>query len=195
MSLREEILDVSKELLLKHGFSKISMRKIAKKADVTATSIYLHFKNKDDLLLALVEESIANLNGVLRNALNEAASPIEQLESLADAYVGYAMENPQEYEIIYMVRPEEMPKYPREKFQQVREIYELLAGIIQRGKERNLFDVEDPLVSAYTLWAQIHGVVSVILGKRLDTRVPIERFLDLATDHIIQGFIVQKTPA
>lgn len=195
MSLREEILDVSKELLLKHGFSKISMRKIAKKADVTATSIYLHFKNKDDLLLALVEESIANLNGVLRNALDEAASPIEQLESLTDAYVGYAIENPQEYEIIYMVRPEEMPKYPKEKFQQVREIYELLAGIIQRGKDRNLFDVEDPLVSAYTLWAQIHGVVSVILGKRLDTRVPIERFLDLATDHIIQGFIVQKTPA
>jgi len=195
MSLREEILDVSKELLLKHGFSKISMRKIAKKADVTATSIYLHFTNKDDLLLALVEESIANLNKVLRNALNETASPIDQLESLADAYVGYALENPQEYEIIYMVRPEEMPKYPKEKFQLVREIYELLAGIIERGKERNLFDVEDPLVSAYTLWAQIHGVVSVILGKRLDTRVPIERFLDLATEHIIQGFIVQKTPA
>jgi AcrR family transcriptional regulator len=195
MSLREEILDVSKELLLKHGFSKLSMRKIAKRADVTATSIYLHFENKDDLLLVLVEESIANLNRVLRSALDETASPIEQLESLADAYVGYAMKNPQEYEIIYMVRPEEMPKYPKEKFQQVREIYELLAGIIKRGKERNLFDVEDPLVSAYTLWAQIHGVVSVILGKRLDTRVPIERFLDLAIDHIIQGFIVQKTPA
>jgi AcrR family transcriptional regulator len=171
------------------------MRKIAKRADVTATSIYLHFENKDDLLLVLVEESIANLNRVLRSALDETASPIEQLESLADAYVGYAMKNPQEYEIIYMVRPEEMPKYPKEKFQLVREIYELLAGIIERGKERNLFDVEDPLVSAYTLWAQIHGVVSVILGKRLDTRVPIERFLDLAIDHIIQGFIVQKTPA
>ncbi|MDZ7756556.1 TetR/AcrR family transcriptional regulator [Rhodohalobacter sp.] len=195
MSLREEILDVSKELLLKHGFSKISMRKIARKADVTATSIYLHFENKDDLLLALVEESIAKLNKVLRNALDEAASPIEQLKSLTDAYVDFALKNPQEYEIIYMVRPEEMPKYPKEKFQQVREIYELLAGIIKRGKERNLFDVEDPLVSAYTLWAQIHGVVSVVLGKRLDTRVPIERFLDLATDHIIQGFIIQKTPA
>ncbi len=195
MSLREEILEVSKYLLLKNGFSKMSMRKIANKADVTATSIYLHFKNKDDLLLALIEESIANLNKVLRNALDETASPIEQLESLADAYVGYALENPQEYEIIYMVRPEEMPKYPKEKFQQVREIYELLAGIIRRGKEQHLFDVDDPLVSAYTLWAQIHGVVSVILGKRLDTRVPKDRFLDLAKDHIIQGFIIQKTPA
>jgi AcrR family transcriptional regulator len=195
MSLREEILEVSKELLLKHGFSKMSMRKIARKADVTATSIYLHFKNKDDLLLALVEESIANLTKVLRNALDEAASPVEQLESLADAYVGYALENPQEYEIIYMVRPEEMPKYPKEKFQQIRQIYELLAGIIQRGKDQQLFDIEDPLVSAYTLWAQIHGVVSVILGKRLDTRISNERFLDLAKDHIIQGFIIQKTPA
>ena len=195
MSLREEILDVSKELLLKHGFSKMSMRKIAKKANVTATSIYLYFKNKDDLLLALVEESIANLNKVLRSTLDESVSPVEQLESMADAYVNFALQNPQEYEIIYMVRPEEMPKYPKEKFQQVRQIYELLAGIIKRGKEQQLFDVEDPLVSAYTLWAQIHGVVSVILGKRLDTRVSKEQFLSIARDQIIQGFIIQKTPA
>lgn len=194
MSLREEILNVSTDLLLKHGFSKMSMRKIARKADVTATSIYLHFKSKDDLLLALIEESIENLNRVLIDALDTTADPVEQLELLGKAYIRYALDNPQEYEIIFMVRPEEMPKYPKEKFQQVRDTYELLAGIIQRGKDQQLFDVKDPLLSAYTLWAQIHGVVSVILSKRLDTRVPKDKFLEQAIDHIIQGFIVQKTP-
>jgi AcrR family transcriptional regulator len=193
MSLREEILDVSKELLLKHGFSKISMRKIAKKADVTATSIYLHFENKDDLLLVLVEESIANLNKVLRSALDETASPIEQLESLADAYVGYAMENPQEYEIIYMVRPEEMPKYPKEKFREIRSVYELLANIIQRGKLAGNLEVENHLTGAYSVWAQLHGVVSVILNKRLDTRIPQNQFIELSVNHIMQGFKVQQS--
>lgn len=194
MSLRDEIVEISKELLLKDGFSKISMRKIAKRADVTATSIYLYFKNKDELLLALIEESIQNLNRMLVDALDPQAGPIEQLEALAMAYTSYAFDNPQEYEIIYMVRPEEMPKYPKEKFQQVRKTYEILADIIQRGKEKELFDVEDPLISAYTLWAQIHGVVSVVLNKRLDTRIPRELFLDQAIDHIIQGFVIQKSP-
>ena len=195
MSLREEIIDVSKELLLKDGFNKISMRKIAKRVNVTATSIYLHFKNKDDLLLALIEESIQNLNKALMKAMNSSLDPIQQLEKLAEAYIQYALENPQEYEIIYMVRPEAMPKYPKVKFQEVRQTYELLSGIIQDGKEKELFDVDNPLISAYTLWAQIHGVVTVVLNKRLDTRIPRDSFLDQAIDHIIQGFVIQKTPA
>jgi AcrR family transcriptional regulator len=195
MSLREEIIDVSKELLLKDGFSKISMRKIANRVNVTATSIYLHFENKDDLLLTLIEESIQNLNKALMEAMNPSLDPIQQLEELAGAYIKYALENPQEYEIIYMVRPEEMPKYPKEKFQEVRQTYELLSGIIQNGKDKELFEVDNPLISAYTLWAQIHGVVTVVLNKRLDTRIPRDSFLDQAIDHIIQGFVIQKTPA
>jgi len=194
MSLREEIISVSRQLLLKEGFGKISMRKVARRADVTATSIYLHFKNKDELLLALVEESILKLGSELKAALKPDSDPIEQLKDLANAYIRYALDNPQEYEIIYMVRPEEMPKYPKEKFQQIRKVYELIAEVISRGKEKHLFDVEDELISAYTLWAQIHGVVSVVLNRRLDTRIPREKFLDQAVEHIIQGFVIQKTP-
>jgi AcrR family transcriptional regulator len=194
MSLREDIIEVSKDLLLKDGFNKISMRRVARRVNVTATSIYLHFKNKDDLLLALIEESIKNLNRSLMDAIDISKDPIHQLEALAEAYIWYALNNPQEYEIIYMVRPEEMPKYPKEKFQEVRQTYELLAGIIRDGKEKQLFEVDDPLISAYTLWAQIHGVVTVVLNKRLDTRIPREIFLNQAIDHIIQGFVIQKTP-
>lgn len=173
----------------------MSMRRIAGQADVSATSIYLYFKNKDDLLLTLIEESIEHLNRVLRKAVDPSKDSVTQLERLATAYIGYALQHPQAYEIIYMVRPEEMPEYPKEKFQEIRSSYELLAGIIRKGQEDKLFDVEDPLISAYTLWAQLHGVVAVILNKRLDTRIPQKKFIENAIDHIIQGFIIHKTPA
>lgn len=195
MSLRNEILDVSRDLLIQHGFSKLSMRNIAKRADVTATSIYLHFDNKDDLLLTLIEESIEHLKEYLIPEIDSAKGLIQQLEDLARGYIRFALENPQEYEIIYMVRPEEMPRYPKQKFQQIRSAYELLAEIIEDGNKEELIDVESSVISAYTLWAQLHGVVSVILSKRLDTRIPQNEFIDQAIDHIIQGFIIQKTPA
>lgn len=194
MSLRDEIIAVSKELLFEEGFSKMSMRRIAGRADVSATSIYLHFKNKEELLLALVEDSISSLSSQLSSALEAGAGPVDQLKSVANAYIRFALDHPQAYEVIYMVRAEEMPKYPKEKFQQIRKVYQLIADIIKKGKEQKLFDVEDELVSAYTLWAQIHGVVSVVLNRRLDTRIPREKFLSQAVDQIIQGFIIQKTP-
>lgn len=195
MSLRNEILEVSRELLVDHGFGKLSMRNIAKRANVTATSIYLHFDNKDDLLLALIEESIEHLKNELAEQIDSSKDFIQQLENLARCYIRFALERPKEYEIIYMVRPEEMPEYPKEKFQQIRSAYELSAEIIERGQREGLIDVDDSLVSAYTLWAQLHGIVSVILSKRLDTRIPQKEFIDQAIEHIIQGFVVQKTPA
>jgi AcrR family transcriptional regulator len=195
MSLREDILEVSRNLLVKDGFGKMSMRKIAKRAGVSATSIYLHFQNKDELLLALIESSIAKLASALEENLTDSDDSITKLEKMAQSFVDFALENPQEYEIIYMVRPEEMPKFPKEKFQQIRKIYELLAGIISEGKRTGSLKVDDPLMSAYMIWAQLHGVASVIISRRLDTRIPNEEFVSQAVDHIIQGFISQKTPA
>jgi AcrR family transcriptional regulator len=195
MPLREEILEVSKEILIKDGFSKMSMRRIAKRANVSATSIYLHFKNKDDLLVTLIEESIAKLKSALIEVLEPSGDLINQLENIARKYVEYALKHPQEYEIIYMVRPEEMPKYPKEKFRDVRSAYELIAEVISEGNRKEFVEGEDSLISAYTLWAQIHGVASVIISKRLDTRIPQDKFIDHAIEQIIKGFINQKTPA
>lgn len=193
MSLREEILTVSKDLLIEDGFGKLSMRKIARRANVTATSIYLHFDNKDELLLALVQESIESLKKVLLSVIDDSLDAITQLQQLAKAYIQYAIDHPKEYEIIYMVRPEEMPKYPKEKFREIRSVYELLANIIQRGKLNGSLEVEDHLTSAYSVWAQLHGVVSVILNKRLDTRIPRDQFTEQSVTHIIQGFKVQQS--
>lgn len=195
MSLREDILEVSRTLLVKNGFGKMSMRKIAKRAGVSATSIYLHFQNKDELLLGLIESSIAKLAGALEKNLSDSDDSITKLEKMSQAFVDFALDNPQEYEIIYMVRPEEMPKFPKEKFQQIRKIYELLADIIAEGKCKGVLMVDDPLMSAYMIWAQLHGVASVIISRRLDTRIPSDEFISQSVDHIIQGFISQKTPA
>lgn len=192
MSLRENILKVSKTLLIKDGFGKLSMRKIAKKADVTATSIYLHFENKDELLLALIDDSIDKLKNTLSGAIDPSKDLITQLEDLARVYIQFAIENPQEYEVIYMVRPEEMPKYPKENFNKIRSSFSLMAEIISKGKDENLLEVDDPKISAYSIWAQLHGVVSVILNKRLDTRIPRKTFINQSIDHILQGIINQK---
>jgi len=194
MPQETDILRVTRELLIRDGFSKLSMRKIANELDVTATTLYHYFENKDDLLLALVEDSIRQLADALRQSMEREADPVTRLEILTDTFLSFALDHPQEYEVIYMVRPEEMPKFPKQKFQEIRSVYEMLAGLIQDGVDAGLLDVEDPLVSAYTLWAQLHGVVSVILSRRLDTRISQKRFLEHAKDHIIQGFITQKTP-
>jgi len=64
--LRRQIMDESRIMLLDVGFDRMSMRKIATSVGCSATSIYLYFKNKDDLLHALIEEGFDMLLGELK---------------------------------------------------------------------------------------------------------------------------------
>ncbi len=62
ISLKKRIIDAARQVLLSEGYRNFSLRKIARQVDASATSIYLHFENKDDLVHTLMEEAIERLN-------------------------------------------------------------------------------------------------------------------------------------
>jgi len=192
--LRETILEKSRQILIKEGFGNLSMRKIASALDVSATALYSHFKGKDDLLVALIEESVEMLLGQLAHAAERETDAISRLKQMALAYVQFGLERPQEYEIMFVVRSEEMPRYPKEKFRKVRSAYSMLADTIREGHLTGMIEEPEPELAAYSIWAQLHGVVSVILNQRLDAKVSREEFVEHSVDHIIDGFVVRRQP-
>ncbi|MDR8393548.1 TetR/AcrR family transcriptional regulator [Aliifodinibius sp. S!AR15-10] len=193
ISLRDKIIEASRNLLLDEGYRGFSLRKVARKIGVSATSIYLHFEGKDDLIHTLIDESIQKLNAKLAETASKEEDPVERLEVLAWTYTNFALENPREYLIIYVVSSDEMTRYPKEKFRKARQGYELLTETIEDGVIKGIMDEEDPRIASYTFWAQLHGVMSVVLTKRLDSRIDQTAFLEQAIQHIIDGFHVRTS--
>lgn len=189
--LRKRIIDASRSILLKEGYRSFSLRRVAGRVGVTATSIYLHFKSKDDLIHTLIDESIQKLNEQLEETASEVTDPVSRLEELAWTYAEFALEHPREYQIIYFVSSDEMARYPKEKFRQARKGYEILTRTIVDGIERGVMKEDDPRTASYTFWAQLHGVMSVVLTKRLDNRIDQHDFIEQAIGHIIHGFHIR----
>lgn len=188
ISLKKRIIDAARQVLLTEGYRNFSLRKIARQVDASATSIYLHFENKDDLVHTLMEEAIERLNNQLNQEAEKFDDPIQKLEALAREYVNFAVEYPREYQIIYLISSDEMTRYPKEKFRKARKGYEIVTDALQQGVESGLIAEEKPRIAAYTFWAQLHGVMSVVLSKRLDTRIDQQEFIEEAIDHIIKGY-------
>lgn len=191
LSLKDRIVEAARQVLLTEGYRNFSLRKIAREIDVSATSIYLHFENKDDLVHTLMEQSIERLNNQLQQAASKADSPIAKLEALAYEYVRFALKYQREYQIIYLTSSDEMSRYPKEKFRKARKGYEIVNNVLQEGVNAGLIAEEKPQIAAYTFWAQLHGVMSVVLSKRLDTRIDQQEFIDEAIEHIIDGYKVR----
>ncbi len=190
-NLRDRILEKSKAMLLENGFKGLSMRKIAKETGVTATSIYLHFDNKDHLLHALMEQAIEHLSKSIEKAALGLTDAVEIIEAIIRSYIHFALKHPMEYQVIYLVKTEEMARYPKEKFRKARRGYELLSKAIQQGVDKGELEVENPLISAYSIWAQLHGIISVVMNNRLDKRIDTQEFLNSSIEHILHGFLLR----
>lgn len=192
-SLRDKILQTTRTLLFSDGYKALSMRKIAREIGVSATSIYLYFDSKDHLVHTLIEESVNDLSVALEQGVEGKSDTLDRFKAIIDSYMEFALNNSEKYQVIYSVQTDRMSRYPKEKFRKARRGYTLLESVIRQGISERIVDLEDATIAAYSIWAQLHGVVSVVLNQRLDSRIDKVRFLEESVDYIVQGFLVRTT--
>src|SRR5579864_4345987 len=101
--LRRVILDAAREIFAREGYESFSMRRLAKKIEYSPGSIYLHFKNKEELFETLVEESFERLRQALNRIKNGHAEedPAAALKKGLRAYVDFGLRNPNDYRFAF----------------------------------------------------------------------------------------------
>lgn len=186
-ALRRAILDETRHLLVAEGYDNLSMRKIARAVGCSATSIYLHFDNKDALLHALVDEGMELIYAKLVEA-SGAESPTQRIKDLAHAYVDFGLANPEYYQIMFQLHRERMERYPVESFRRARRNLEIFGVALSEGGESGVFKVESPETGAHVIWTALHGLVSLLLAHRVDVKLADDAFVEAAIEHTINGF-------
>src|SRR4051812_46528057 len=101
--LRGKILQAARELFMQKGFEDTSIRNIAEKIEYSPTTIYLYFKDKDDIFFALHQEGFTLLNQYFK-PLGHVANPFERLKAISKAYITFAMENGEFYDLMFIIR-------------------------------------------------------------------------------------------
>jgi len=174
---------------VQEGYQNMSMRKIAREIDYSATSIYLYFDSKDALLHALIHEGMMQLYDTLCDAAEaHPDDPIARLEALCRSSITFGLDNPEYYEIMFQLRPERMERYPAEKYRQARRNLQLFANALTDGMAADVLYANNARVSASTIWASLHGTVSLLLAERVDVRIDREAFIEAAIQQTIRSY-------
>jgi len=165
--LRVKILDAARALFVKHGYESVTMRKIAERIEYSPTAIYLHFKDKETLIGELCRHDFRAF-GERFLELTKVADPIERLKKAGWAYLDFAVEHPQQYQLMFMTPP--LPgTEPRsgESEDPAQNTYLFLrATVAQAVAEGRLKPgLKDIDLIAQTIWATTHGVVSLEIAK------------------------------
>ena len=190
---RDRILDAARELFAERGFEAVTMREIARKIEYTPTTIYIHFKDKEALLHEICDRDFALLAQKFFSVA-ELADPIEQLRMTGRLYARFGLENRHHYRLMFMsLRPEPTPELiERKKGNPSEDAYEFLVQIVQAGLAQGRFRPEhdDAQLIAQTVWAGIHGVVSLRISNECDPWVKwpdAERSVGTMIDVLVAG--------
>jgi AcrR family transcriptional regulator len=99
---REEILQAAKDLFLELGFEATTIRRIADRVGISAPALYLYFKDKDELLLALCDLTFAYLMEAVDEIEKTVGNPLERVRRFGEAYVRFGLSHPDEYRLVFM---------------------------------------------------------------------------------------------
>lgn len=163
-NLRQEILDAASELFAKDGYESVSMRKIADRIEYSPTTIYLYFKDKNDLLNQICEETFANLIKDLQKIENKTDDPLTNLRKSMRAYVEFGLKYPNHYEVTFINPLADYLGAAEHPFEgsMGQKAFENLAMQVAKCMEAGQIKQDDAAKTAQLIWAMGHGIVSLL---------------------------------
>jgi AcrR family transcriptional regulator len=164
--LRTKILQTAKELFIARGYNDTSIRTIADRIEYSPTTIYLYFKDKNDIFYALHQEGFALLNQYFK-PLAFVENPFERLKAITQAYVKFALENKELYDLMFISRvPMDSMKDQCEEWDEGANSFQALVGTVTQCIEMGYFKGMDAETLSFTLWSMVHGVCSLEICER-----------------------------
>jgi AcrR family transcriptional regulator len=166
--LRAEILDTTERLLLETGSAQaVSIRAVADAVGVTPPSIYRHFADKTALIFDVCARHFTALENYVRRACEGIDDPIERLTALGVAYIEFGVANPEPYRIMFMTRPDAVPREYHGQVLANTAAFDMLVSWVQDAIDAGCLRPEhaDAYPTALGLWARAHGLTSLWVSK------------------------------
>jgi len=167
--MRELILQGAQKLFLENGYEKTSIRGIADTIEYSPATIYLYYKDKNELLLALHVKAFEKMMEEFA-VVATVADPFERLTALGDQYIKFSVENPELYDLMFIMQaPIEALACKDEVWEDGMKSFDFLrfvfAECVRAGYFRAELDVD---TACLTIWSYMHGLITIYLKKRMD---------------------------
>lgn len=193
---RDKILDAARELFVTEGYEGVSMRRVADKIEYSPTAIYVHFADKNELFRELCHRDYARLAEVFQSSVI-STDPVERLKQIGAIYIDFGTHNPNHYKFMFMT-PHPAHELDDTDLEMVgnpeKDAYAFLKWAVQQAIDAGCFreEVRDAEMVSQTLWASVHGVISLHIAKCNDAWVdwrPLRDRAEMMLDVTMRGLL------
>lgn len=160
-AVRARILAEAFALFKSGGFDAVSMREVARRAELAPSGIYHFYKNRQALIEAIWFEPVAATVREMMAIARSVSDPARRIEAVLTRYFEFARLQPEIYrEAFLFVRPRSEAPPPGDSLENL-PFFDILCGAIGEGQRSGQFKAGDAAVLAQVLWAGVHGVLAL----------------------------------
>jgi len=196
--LRSALLDAALAVLTEIGPQGLTIREVARRAGVSHAAPYRHFADRDELILAVVEQGFEKMQQTMQAEKATAPDdPVSQFAASGLAYVAFALQHPAYYRVMFsgdLLSTTGDLTLQHTSRQALQEMVSNIAECQQLGMVRK----GDPVMQALTILSTIHGFVSLVndnrIGHLVNKPFSLESIRDEVLRMIFEGLAVPPHP-
>ena len=192
--LQRRILREAREMVVAEGFQALSMRKLAERADCALGTLYLYFKNRDDIARHLWTEGF----GLLVEALSPSATiadPSERMHAFARAYIDFGLNHKATYHLLFMEDPKfsegttYTQGFPAGTIDPGTQALGFLLGLVSDLKTAGLVPQSaNNFQLAETFWTGLHGIVGLQITCSLFLQTDPQQLAAGLVESLLKGW-------
>lgn len=193
---KENILDAAEKVIFSKGLEHSTMTEIAEEAEVSKGTLYLYFKNKDELNMAIAERGSDLLNERMHKLFSGDHSGIELIRMMGETYLDFVSTNPgyfnafSQYEALNNASELQNSKVAQVCEQNRKEAMSLMVRALQIGmQDGTIQDSYDPKELAVLIWASTRGITMVNHLRQTDHHFKALDQMEVSTESLFENFL------
>lgn len=164
-AFRDQICQAATRIFAERGYREVTMRAIAAELRCSPMKPYRYFENKEAIFDEIRRITYRSLTEAAAHAVDGITDPAASLTAFGEVYIGFALENPDIYRILFEV-PHSRSSTESLISEEEKKGWDQLCGIIQKAIDAGLLSGSSATL-AHMFWAGVHGLLSLHLAGKL----------------------------
>jgi AcrR family transcriptional regulator len=187
--VRRLILTAAAQLFLEQGYEHFSVRQVAERIGYSATTIYLYFQNKDDLLFEVVFDGWQRFSDEFVAAAATTDDPLERLRAMMRVYISFGLNNPGVYGSMFVQKTDFLLHENLHSAGKPVDLFGVLCDAVRAAVEAGIFPPGDVVGYSDAIWASAHGIVTLCPSMFDDERR--QRAVEIVLSMTLDGLRAQ----
>jgi AcrR family transcriptional regulator len=165
--LKALILKAARKLFVEKGIGQTTIRNIADSIDYSIGTVYVYFRDKNEILHALHKECFADLGGQFK-VLYNVKDPMERLAAMGKVYINYGLQNPDMYDLMFNLKApmEFLETIQKNEWDEGKATFDTLRTTVKQCMDAGHFKGHTLEPLSFLIWSCVHGMCSLEIGSR-----------------------------